>query len=125
MEQYHLKGKFHSGRAIRVKSLDETEVSKNLETAALLVGEKADMLTLKKAEFRSGARSFIRQISEPCEDPMKATFKKVTHADLADLSEYFTAKDMKVLEALWFQYHDLTKSELDDITGKALPVSED
>ncbi len=125
---YHLSGKRHSGRAIKVRALDETSTQDNLAAAAKFAGPETTVLELRQKESRMGVKQFVIGISDPCADPMAADvkWKKVTPADFDEgLGKYFTAKDIVVLEALYREYHDVTKDELDKITGKALPVSED
>lgn len=125
MEQYHLKGRHMSNRAVRVKMLDPTETEENLQAAAKIVGPDGLVLDLKKTEWRMGVKRFIVSFSEPCEDPMAADVKwtKASPAVLDDMGSVFTAKDLGVLEAIFRDYHEVNPAELEAIAGKALPVS--
>lgn len=125
MQQYHFKGKGFSGRAVRIEELDLNQCSSNLLAAAKIVGPDATGLELKKVEWRTAIKQMIVEISDPCEDPLDASvkWKKVKPVDLDDLSIYFKPKDMTALENIYRQYHELGESELEAITGKAIPVS--
>lgn len=126
VQQYHLKGKAFSGRAVRVREVDPMEVEQNLTAAAKLVGEKASIIELKKCEWRNGAKLMVTEISDPCEDPMAegVKWRKVTPGMLDDLGAFFKPKDLGVLEALYRDATEVMPSELEAIMGKALPVSE-
>lgn len=127
IEQYHLVGKRHSGRAVRVRELDDIAVTDNLSSAAKLLGPEATGLELKKREWAIGLKQFIVEMSEPCADPFAKDVKwrKVTPADFdGGLGEYFTVKDLVVLENVYREYHDVTKDELDKIMGNVKVVSE-
>ena len=123
--QYHLKGKGFSGRAVRVRELDPIEVEENLKAAAKLVPAEATVLELKKTEWRNGIKLMVVEVSDKCEDPMAPDVKwrKVTPVDLEDLGQYFKTKDVAVLEAIYRESNEVIPSELDAITGKALPVT--
>jgi len=127
--QYHLKGKGHSGRAIRIGALLSHEVEDNLVAAAKLAGTEATPVEIKKIEWRNGVKLFIRSFTEPCENPLAEDVKwkksSVAIFDDEGLAKYFTAKDCQVLESLYREYHEVTQKELDDIVGKPLPVSGD
>lgn len=126
MEQYHLSGPRNSGRAVRVESLDYIAVSKNLDEAVKFVSENSTYGQLKKKEWMLGIAQFVKEVSDPCKDPFDPSVKwrKVTVADFEEgFSAFFNAKDMMMLEALYREYHDLTKEELDAITGKGKPVA--
>lgn len=123
--QYHLTGKGHSGRAVQVEALAPDEADEMLTFAAKLAGTEATPIEIKKIEWRAGVKQFVVKLTEPTEDPMKATWKKATPEMFDDMSKYFTAKDTAVLEALYREYHEITVAELDAIVGKALPVAED
>jgi hypothetical protein len=122
--QYHLKGKHYSGRAVRVEPLNATASDEALVNAARLAGKEATIFEVTKQQYVLGLRQFVKEISEPCDDPMTAKWRKVKPEDLDNLADFFTAKDLMVLEQIYREYHEVTKQELDDIVGKALPVSE-
>lgn len=123
--QYHLKGRGFSGRAVRVRTLDPIEVEDNLKHAAKLVGMDATVLELKKTEWRMGSKLMLVEFTEPCEDPLAPEVKwsKVGPSVLDDFGAYFTPKDVQALEAIYRDANELLPSELDAITGKAIPVS--
>lgn len=126
MEQFHLNGPRNSQRAVRVEALDYAEVNQNLDDAVKFMTENATSFQLKKKEWAIGIRQFVREISEPCKDPFDPNVKwrKVSVADFEEgVGKFFNVKDMMVLEQLYRDYHDLTKGELDAITGKAMPVA--
>lgn len=126
MEQYHLKGARHSGRAVRVESLDFAQVSQNLDDAVKFISEGATYAQLKKKEWALGITQFVKEISDPCVDPMDPSvkWKKVTVADFEEgFGKFFSTKDMMALEAIYRDYHDLSKEELDAIVGKVKPVA--
>ena len=125
MYQYHLRGKGHSGRAVRVEALPSHEVEDLLTTAAKLAGLEATPVEIKKIEWRNGTKSCVKFFTEPCEDPLAegTKWKKATQESLDSLAEFFTAKDCQVLESLYRDYHEVTQKELEAITGKALPVT--
>lgn len=128
MEQYHLTGNHHSGRAVRVKSLDDIAVGENLTNAAKLISPDATGIELKKREWSLGVKLFVVQISDPCEDPfaLSVKWKKVTPMDFDEgLKKYFTAKDVMFLEGLYRDYHDISQADMDKIVGKVKVVSED
>ncbi len=121
--QYHLTGKGFSGRAVRVRELTTSEVEENLTQAAKFVSSDASLLELKKVEWRNGVKRFVESVTEPTTDPMTAKWKKVSCMDLEDLGKYFKAKDQLALEAIYREFHEVVPSELEAITGKALPVA--
>lgn len=122
--QYHLKGKGHSGRAVRVEALSPEDAEDMLTFAAKLAGDKATPIEIKKIEWRTGVKQFITKFTDPTEDPLTATWKKATPGLFDDdMAKFFTAKDCQVLEALYRDYHEITQVELDAIVGKALPVA--
>lgn len=127
--QYHLKGKGHSGRAVRIESLPTHEVEDNLTSAAKLAGPEATGVQIKKIEWRNGVKLLVKSYTEPCENPMAegVKWKKASVAafDEEGLAKYFTAKDCAVLESLYRDYHEVTPAELEAIVGKPLPVSAD
>ena len=126
VEQYHLKGPRHSGRAVRLKELSSSDVNENLTQAAKLVSKDASVLELRKAEYRLGIQRFVVEISDACADPLDPTvkWKKVDPASFTEgLDSFFTAKDVQILEALYREYHEVSQQSLDDIMGKAIPVS--
>ncbi len=125
--QYHLKGKGHSGRAIRVQALASHEVEDQLTGAAKLAGPEATGLEIKKIEWRNGCKLFVKSFTDPCENPLAedVKWKKATPMLLENISDYFTAKDCAILETLYREYHDVTPAEILSITGKPLPVSGD
>ncbi len=126
--QYHLDGKGHSGRAVRIQALEPDDADNCLTMAAKLAGPEATPLEIKKAEWRNGSRQFIVKISDPCKDPLAPEVKwfapKPGQLD-QEMSKFFTSKDCQILEALYREYHEVTQAELASITGKMLPVSED
>lgn len=126
--QYHLKGKGHSGRGVRIVSLPAHEVEDGLTNAAKLAGAEATPIEIKKVEWRNGVKSFIRAFTEPCENPLAegVVWKKASVQMFEEgLAKFFTAKDCAVLESLFRDYHEVTQAELDAIVGKPLPVSGD
>lgn len=123
--QIHLKGKHHSGRGVRYVALDPDAHEAVLVGAAKVVSPEATILELKKIEWRNGVKCFVVEVTEPTEDPLTAKWRKVTPGDLEDLSQYFTAKDVVVLQALYRELHEVDPAEVEAIVGKALPVSED
>ncbi len=125
--QYHLKGKGHSGRAVRVEALPPHEAEDMLTSAAKLAGPEAGPLQIKKIEWRNGSKAFIKSYTDSCEDPLAegVKWKKPTPGQFDEMASYFTSKDCQVLEALYRDYHEVTQVELEAITGKALPVSGD
>ncbi len=127
--QYHLRGKGHSSRGVRVAALQSHEVEDNLIAAAKLAGPDATPIEIKKTEWRNGIKLFIKAYTEPCENPLAADVKwkkaSVSGFDDGGLAKFFTAKDCQILESLYRDYHEVTQKEMDDIVGKALPVSGD
>ncbi len=126
LTQFHLTGKGYSGRAVRVRELSPEEVEENLTNAAKLAGEEATIIQLKKLEWRKGSQSCLVEFSEVCTDPMAEGLKwiKVTQSHLDNFGKYFKAKDQLSLEAIYRENHEVTQSELDEITKKGLPVAE-
>ncbi len=124
--QYHLKGKGFSGRAVRCRELDPLEVEENLTSAAKLVSQDASLIELKKVEWRNGVKRMVTEITEPCEDPFDPAvkWKKVSAGAMEDLAQFFRAKDLLALEAIYREYHEVIPAELEAITGKAVPLSE-
>lgn len=121
--QYHLKGKGFSGRAVRLKELSPSEVEANLTSTAKTLSGDASIIELKKSEWRNGVKLMIVSFTEPCEDPFAegVKWRKATGGMLEDLGEYFKAKDVLALEAVYREFHEVIPSELEAITGKALP----
>lgn len=67
------------------------------------------------------------EISDVCRDPMAegVKWKKVSSQDLDDLGAFFKVKDVKALEKIYADAHEIDMKEIDAITGKAIPcVSE-
>ncbi len=124
--QYFLKGKGHSGRAVRVEPLSAAETEDQLTNAAKLAGPEATGLEIKKIEWRNGTKLFIKSFTDPCEDPMAegVKWKKASAMVLETMSDFFTAKDCAVLESLYRDYHEVTPAEIERITSGMLPVSE-
>lgn len=116
-----------SGRAVRVESLDDISVANYQSAAAKQLSGDFTYGEFKEKECTLGLKEFIKEISEPCTDPLdpkvKWTKVNLTHFE-EGFSKYFTTKDMQVLKALYREFHDLSKDELDAITGKAIPVAE-
>lgn len=128
LEQFHLTGKRHSGRAVRVEALDDVSVSENLTNAAKQVSGEATIVELRTIEKRLGLQLFIKEISEPTKNPLDPSLKwtKVNAASFEDgLSTFFTAKDVQVLEAIYRDFHEITKDELEMIMGKGMVVASD
>lgn len=126
MDQYHLTGKRHSRRAVRVEELDDITHADNLAAAAKTLGPEASIIELKKMEWRMGLRMFIREISDPCDDPFDpgVKWKKLTVADFEDgMAKFFTTKDVAVLEAMYRDYHEIAADEIETIMGKGMSVS--
>jgi hypothetical protein len=123
--QYHLKGKGFSGRAVRVRELDAIELEENLTAAAKMLSGDAQVLELKKVEWRNGIKRMVVEITDPCDDPLAegVKWRKVVPGMLDDLGAVFKGKDMMALEAIFREMHEVTPTELEAITGKALPVS--
>lgn len=91
-----------------------------------MMGADAIYPELKKREWAIGIKQFIREMSEPCTDPLdpKVKWKKMDVSCYDEgLAKYFTVKDVLTIEAIYREYHDVTKDELDAITGKAIQVS--
>ena len=104
--------------------LESFEVDENLTAAAKLMGKSAEFFEIKKTEWRNGVKKFLVAVSEPTDDPMTATFKKVDHSTLDELyPKIFTAKDAQILEGLYRDFHEVSSDDLEAIVGKALPVS--
>ncbi len=127
MFQYHLRGKGHSGRAVRVEALPSHEVEDMLLNAAKLAGPEASPIEIKKIEWRNGTKQFIKFFTDPCDNPLAESvkWKKPSPGQFEVMSDFFTAKDCAVLESLYRDYHEITQKELDDIVGKPLMVSKD
>ena len=126
--QYHLAGKGHSNRAVRVEALEPEAAENCLTMAAKLAGPEALPIEVKKIEWRTGSKQFIVKYSDACADPLSADVKWYTPKPGQfdqDMAKYFTTKDCQILEALYREYHEITTAELEAITGKMLPVSED
>lgn len=125
--EFHLAGKYMSTRAVRVRGLEPIEAEQVLSDAAKIVGEEGTILELKKTQWRNGIKFMVVAISDPCEDPRKLDpkqWKKTTPQMLENLGDFFTPKDIGVLEAVYRDFHEVNPEELKAITGKALPVSE-
>lgn len=129
MEIYHLAGsKRFSQRAVKVASLDDTQVALNLTNVAKKMNEETTMVELRKAEIREGLKFFVREISEPTDNPLAKDLKwtKVNALTFEEgFGTFFTPKDIQTLEAMYREYHDVTKAELDTIMGKGLVVAND
>jgi hypothetical protein len=123
--QYHLRGKHYSGRAVRVEPLPGPTVDKALLDAAKVCGKEATIFEVTKVQHTMGLRQMIKEISTPYSDPSDSgvKWKTVTPEDLDDLSEFFTSKDLMILQQIFVEFHEVTKQELDDIVGKAVPVA--
>jgi hypothetical protein len=125
-EQYHLKGKRMSGRGVRVTMLDPSAHAAVLEEATKMVAADAKVIELKKKEWRIGAKQFITEYTEPCEDHTSPDVKWIKAAPGTmdeRFSELFTAKDAAFLENQYRELHEISEAEVEAIAGKALPVS--
>lgn len=124
-QQYHLKGKGFSGRAVICRELDPSEVEDNVTAAAKLVDKDATVIEFKKTEWRNGVKLMVVKFSEPCADPLAegVKWKDNSAGLLDDLGTYFTSKDVGVLQGIFRNFHEVSEDELNDIVGKALPVS--
>lgn len=127
-DQYHLTGPRHSGRAVRVRQLDDSEVSDCLTDAARQLGPTGLYGELKMIEWKMGIKRMVVAVSDPCEDPFKdgVKWRKVSHPDFDEngLATFFTSKDVKFLQRLYQDYHEVNDSEIDVIMGKGKAVSE-
>jgi hypothetical protein len=125
--QFHLRGKGHSGRAVRVEALAAHDAENMLTSAAKLAGPEATPIEIKKIEWRNGTKLFIKSYTEPTENPMAegTKWKKPTPGQFDEMASYFTAKDCQVLESLYRDAHEITQKELEDIISGGLPVSGD
>lgn len=127
MQQYHLTGaKGYSGRAVRCRELDPSEVEKNLTDSAKVVGQEATIIELKKAEWRNGIKMMVVEVSDPCTDPMDPSvkWKKLNPAMLENLGDYFKVKDVLMLESIYREYNEVLPTELNIIMGGAKPVAD-
>jgi hypothetical protein len=97
--------------------------------AAKIAGQSATPLEIKKLEWKLGVRSMIVEVTveKGLKDESQlasAQWKKVDRIYLDNnFSELFNVKDGKVLESLYRQYHEVNDAEIEQIAGKALPVS--
>lgn len=127
--QVVLSGKHCSGRAVRFRTLSAAEHDKLTLDAAKQIGPEGTMLELRKLEYRNGVRAMIVGISSQSglkELSKDVVFKKVDPFDLdSNWSEYFNPKDEAVLTELYRSFHEVTQSEIDDISGKIQMVSVD
>lgn len=123
-KQLHLKGRGFSGRAVRVEPLDPNVAENNLLASAKLAGPEASGLEIKKVEWRNGIKQFVVEYSDACDDMLKATFRKVRPGELDDLAAVFTTKDIQALESIFRDYHEVMPSEVADIVGGAIDLSE-
>lgn len=126
-QQLHLKGRGFSGRGVRVRDLVPSEVEENLTSAAKLLSKDASIIELKKTEWRNGVKRMLTEITDPCEDPMAegVKWKKFTPAMADCLDDFFRPKDVQLLEHLYRDANEVVASEVDDIVGKAVPLSVD
>jgi hypothetical protein len=128
MHQVFLDGKNCSGRGVRFRDLDPTEVEQITIDAGKGLTTDASMLELRKTEWRLGSRRMITAVTEG---------KALKEADLptakwidvneqyldAHYTSLFTAKDNALLTALYREYHEINEDELDAISKKVLTVS--
>ncbi len=126
--QVLLSGKRCSGRGVRFKELTAPDHDQLTLDAAKQLGPEGTMLELRKIESRMGVRSMIVGVTRQSglKDLNAATWDKVTTADVeARWTEFFTAKDDAVLLDLFRSFHEVSQSEMEDISKTVIAVSED
>lgn len=127
-EMVHLTGFKCSKRAVRFEMLDPDMRENIAALAAKEAGPDTSMIEYKRNEWKLGVHQMIRQVSEPCDDPLdsKVRWKKYTAETLDEAyKELFTSKDHQILVSLFRQYHDVSDEEIKSIQGKVLTVSVD
>ena len=125
MKQMHLKGKGFSGRGVRVRDLTSDDVDENMIQATKLLSSEPTALEYQKIVWRGAVKRMVAEITEPCADLFAEDVKwrKATPEMLENLSELFTAKDVTLLQAYYRDTYEVVPSEVEDIVGKAVPVS--
>lgn len=120
-----------SGRGVKFRQLTADEADSCLLDAAKIAGQNATGLEIKKLEWRLGVRAMIVEVTvdKGLKDESQlqtAQWKKVDRVWLdQNFSELFNVKDGKILESLYRQFHEVNDEEIEQIAGKALPVSAD
>jgi hypothetical protein len=130
MKQILLKGEGHSGRGVRYEVLTNDQRDSLWESAAKDVGPEATLLELRRREDRSAVCAFVVEVTEKAGYTKKSDlfgeglWKKVSadHLD-AELSKYFTVKDVAALITIFRKLHDVTQKEIEDIMGEAQDVT--
>jgi hypothetical protein len=120
------------GRGVRYRMLRPTERDEVLYNSARMAGEKADSRKLAMVSSREGAKAMLVAVSRSGKLATLdgATWTKVDKEMLEMPGEFnyeglFTAKDDEILCGLYQKLHGASQAEVDQIAGKAQPVSMD
>lgn len=125
--QIHLKGSNSSGCGVRYRELSAPECDGLTRLALAEVGMEASMIDLRKAERREGAKAMIVAVTDPGLTSLDgAKWRTLTREQVEDeFNKLFNAKDQKFLCAVYEKLHEVSVVEVEEIMGKALPVTLD
>lgn len=123
-----------SGRAVRLRELSPTEKDKIAETAAKSVGKEGSMIEYRNEEIRQGLFKMLVGVTKTKgltkvddvlalkpEDWFTPTLEQLNMGSYDDL---FTPKDDMILSSIYRRQNEISREEIEDIVGKAMPVSE-
>jgi len=133
MKQLILNARGCSGRGVRIRTLAPEQRANVLESTAKLLGGEATWIELRLREAIAGVCAMVAEITESGgylkRDDLfgpSVQWKKVNAEHLTDrYGDYFVPKDVDALIKIFRTLHDVTETELENILGEALDVTED
>jgi len=124
LTQYHLTAPGCSRKGIRVRALSATDMDAALEAAAKLLSPDATPVQIARTENRMGAEAMLVEVSKAPSDSAEALLTAAWEPfDPNARRPQLNAKDWNVLMSIYVRTYSVSRSELDDIMGKALPVA--
>lgn len=139
MKQILLKGDGYSGRGVRLELLTAQQIdtirenaARDLPAADAGASPETRQQVWAASQKRAGIAAMVVSVTErtgfKTASDLRAdgvSWKKPTADELHDRPEkYFTPKDLDALGDIFFRLHVANKTEVDDILGEALDVTE-
>lgn len=138
--EYHFVGSDFSGRGVRLRELSTPEVRKLSEIAAAEASQRKDVdpderrALMRAAELEAAIQYQLvaftakpvdeAQLEDPATEWVKSNPADIACGDI-DLGAYFGPKDIALMIGIYTSKHEVVKSEMDAIVGKARRVSAD
>jgi hypothetical protein len=122
-----------SGRGVRLRTIKPGEKDKIAEKAAMHVGKDASVIEFRNEEIRQSVFRMLVAVTKtadmktadqllalPADDWEKMDLEKLNFR----YDDLFTPKDDAFLASIYRRVNEVSQSEVEDIAGKAMSVSE-